>query len=229
MNNPIDKFKEEMYTKTKKYQKIYGFEIGTGKHDTWNNEAAVKNALSFNGNDLVIALQTGAGNDEVLTIKNFKSTDTTGPNGSVKLLIKEGLVDKEVDLKASTYDGVHSDLFPLAVNATDKTITGKWYSDTIDATVATFNSVDTFTKEGASWSRTTATDDVTLRSSDAVGVDKQLHLNTATLLEAVASWTGNSTEGLVNITDAEAWADNTSFTKEFVIAADNANWGAITV
>ncbi|MBR1907564.1 hypothetical protein IJ818_01355 [bacterium] len=25
--------------KQKKYQKIYGFEIGTGEHDTWNNEA----------------------------------------------------------------------------------------------------------------------------------------------------------------------------------------------
>ena len=39
MNNPIDNFKKEMYAKTKKYQKIYGFEIGTGEHDTWNNES----------------------------------------------------------------------------------------------------------------------------------------------------------------------------------------------
>jgi len=39
MNNPIDNFKKEMYAKTKKYQKIYGFEIGTGENDTWNNEA----------------------------------------------------------------------------------------------------------------------------------------------------------------------------------------------
>ena len=32
-------YNNEIYAKTKKYQKIYGFEIGTGSHDAWNNEA----------------------------------------------------------------------------------------------------------------------------------------------------------------------------------------------
>ncbi len=32
-------YSKKIYAKTKKYQKIYGFEIGEGKHDTWNNEA----------------------------------------------------------------------------------------------------------------------------------------------------------------------------------------------
>jgi len=31
MNSLTDKFQQEVYAKTKKYQKIYGFEIGTGK------------------------------------------------------------------------------------------------------------------------------------------------------------------------------------------------------
>lgn len=37
--NPAKIYSSEVYAKTKKYQKIYGFEIGTGEHDTWNNEA----------------------------------------------------------------------------------------------------------------------------------------------------------------------------------------------
>lgn len=37
--NPIKKYNAEIYAKTKKYQKIYGFEIGKGEHDTYNNEA----------------------------------------------------------------------------------------------------------------------------------------------------------------------------------------------
>ncbi len=46
MNNPIDEFNKEMYAKTKKYQKQYGFEIGTGSYDTYNNEAdAFKHAF----------------------------------------------------------------------------------------------------------------------------------------------------------------------------------------
>ena len=32
-------YNNEIYAKTKKYQKIYGFEIGTGSHDAWNNKA----------------------------------------------------------------------------------------------------------------------------------------------------------------------------------------------
>lgn len=47
--NNKDFFKEynnEIYAKTKKYQKKYGFEIGEGKHDAWNNEAdAFKHAF----------------------------------------------------------------------------------------------------------------------------------------------------------------------------------------
>ncbi len=37
--NLAKNYGSEVYAKTKKYQKIYGFEIGTGEHDTWNNEA----------------------------------------------------------------------------------------------------------------------------------------------------------------------------------------------
>lgn len=32
-------YKDYIENQTKKYQKIYGFEIGEGKHDTWNNES----------------------------------------------------------------------------------------------------------------------------------------------------------------------------------------------
>ncbi len=38
-NNMSNNYSSEIYAKTKKYQKIYGFEIGKGKHDAWNNEA----------------------------------------------------------------------------------------------------------------------------------------------------------------------------------------------
>ena len=38
-DNFIKQYNNEVYSKTKKYQKIYDFEIGTGEHDTWNNEA----------------------------------------------------------------------------------------------------------------------------------------------------------------------------------------------
>lgn len=39
-NKTLDKiYSQKLYAKTKKYQKIYGFKIGTGKQDTWNNEA----------------------------------------------------------------------------------------------------------------------------------------------------------------------------------------------
>ena len=34
-----NEYSKKIYEKTKKYQKIYGFELGTGEHDTWNNEA----------------------------------------------------------------------------------------------------------------------------------------------------------------------------------------------
>ena len=33
------KFKEDMFKKTVEYQKKYGFDISTGEHSTWNNEA----------------------------------------------------------------------------------------------------------------------------------------------------------------------------------------------
>lgn len=38
-DTPAKKYSAEIYAKTKKYQKIYGFKIGSGEHDTWNNEA----------------------------------------------------------------------------------------------------------------------------------------------------------------------------------------------
>ena len=39
-------FKEKIFNKTSYYQKLYGFDIGTGKHSTWNNEAdAFKHAF----------------------------------------------------------------------------------------------------------------------------------------------------------------------------------------
>ncbi len=44
--NVIKALNDEFYAKTKKYQKIYGFDIGTGKSDTWNNESdAFKHAF----------------------------------------------------------------------------------------------------------------------------------------------------------------------------------------
>ena len=42
----IDNFKKEMFKKTVEYQKKYGFDIGSGEHSTWNNEAdAFKHAF----------------------------------------------------------------------------------------------------------------------------------------------------------------------------------------
>lgn len=38
-NSITQYYNNEIYAKTKKYQKIYGFQIGTGAHDAWNNEA----------------------------------------------------------------------------------------------------------------------------------------------------------------------------------------------
>ena len=37
--SPASNYSSEVYAKTKKYQKKYGFEIGKGNLDTWNNEA----------------------------------------------------------------------------------------------------------------------------------------------------------------------------------------------
>ena len=51
-------YNDEIYAKTKKYQKIYGFEIGTGSHDAWNNEAdAFKH--TFMQADLSLKLNVG--------------------------------------------------------------------------------------------------------------------------------------------------------------------------
>ena len=38
-NNFIKNVNDKIYLATKHYQKQYKFEIGTGQHDTWNNEA----------------------------------------------------------------------------------------------------------------------------------------------------------------------------------------------
>ena len=40
-DNIIKQYNNELYAKTKKYQKIYGFEIGTDEHDTQNNDVDV--------------------------------------------------------------------------------------------------------------------------------------------------------------------------------------------
>ena len=32
-------YSKALYAKTKKYQNIYGFNLGIGEQDTWNNEA----------------------------------------------------------------------------------------------------------------------------------------------------------------------------------------------
>lgn len=53
---PASDYSSEVYAKMKKYQKKYGFEIGTGEYDAWNNEAdafkhtfaAVDMALRYN-------------------------------------------------------------------------------------------------------------------------------------------------------------------------------------
>lgn len=47
-----------IYAQTKKYQKKYGFEIGTGAHDAWNNEA---DAFKHTFMSADMALKTNAG------------------------------------------------------------------------------------------------------------------------------------------------------------------------
>ena len=37
--NPAKLYSSEIYAKAKKKKKQYGFKMGSGKHDTWNNEA----------------------------------------------------------------------------------------------------------------------------------------------------------------------------------------------
>lgn len=54
----IENYNNSIYAKTKKYQKIYGFQIGKGSHDTWNNEAdAFKH--TFMQADLALKMTTG--------------------------------------------------------------------------------------------------------------------------------------------------------------------------
>ena len=54
----IENYNNSIYAKTKKYQKIYGFQIGSGAHDTWNNEAdAFKH--TFMQADLALKYTTG--------------------------------------------------------------------------------------------------------------------------------------------------------------------------
>ena len=54
----IENYNNSIYAKTKKYQKIYGFQIGSGVHDTWNNEAdAFKH--TFMQADLALKYTTG--------------------------------------------------------------------------------------------------------------------------------------------------------------------------
>ena len=46
IETPGKHYSKEIYAKTKKYQKVFNFEIVEGVHDTWNNEAdAFKHAF----------------------------------------------------------------------------------------------------------------------------------------------------------------------------------------
>ena len=56
--NDYQNYSAELYAKTKKYQKIYGFELGEGAKDTWNNEAdAFKH--TFGSAELALKYTTG--------------------------------------------------------------------------------------------------------------------------------------------------------------------------
>jgi len=35
----MEEFNKYIHNQTVKYQRLYGFEMGTGEHATWNNEA----------------------------------------------------------------------------------------------------------------------------------------------------------------------------------------------
>lgn len=58
----VNPYVSGIYAKTKKYQKIYGFNIGTGTQDTWNNEA---DAFKHTFGSADMALKTNA------SISNF--------------------------------------------------------------------------------------------------------------------------------------------------------------
>lgn len=52
------RYSAEIYAKTKRYQKKYGFGIGQGEHDTWNNESdAFKH--TFGAADIAIKTTLG--------------------------------------------------------------------------------------------------------------------------------------------------------------------------
>lgn len=61
--NIAKKYSGEIYTKVKKYQKIYGFEIGQGENDTWNNGA---DAFKHTFMQADIALKATAGISKAL-------------------------------------------------------------------------------------------------------------------------------------------------------------------
>ncbi len=54
---PANLYSAEIYAKTKKYQKIYGFKIDKGEHDTWNNES---DAFKHTFGSVDMALKGGA-------------------------------------------------------------------------------------------------------------------------------------------------------------------------
>jgi hypothetical protein len=57
-SNEGNPYNNEIYAKTKKYQKKYSFKIGTGEHDAWNNEA---DAFKHTFMSADMALKAGAG------------------------------------------------------------------------------------------------------------------------------------------------------------------------
>lgn len=59
-----NKYSKQLYAKTKKYQKKYGFQLGTDDGDTWNNEA---DAFKHTFGSAEISLKLTSGISKVIT------------------------------------------------------------------------------------------------------------------------------------------------------------------
>ncbi|MDD3594635.1 MAG: hypothetical protein PHX18_08415 [Candidatus Gastranaerophilales bacterium] len=75
--NPSKIYGNEIYEKTKKYQKQYGFKIGKGKQDTWNNES---DAFKHTFMQADLALKTTAGISKFLGDWHESKGRKTGQN-----------------------------------------------------------------------------------------------------------------------------------------------------
>ncbi len=62
--NYSKQYSKRLYAKTKNYQKKYGFQLGTGEKDTWNNEA---DAFKHTFGAAEIALNTWSGMSKRIT------------------------------------------------------------------------------------------------------------------------------------------------------------------